>query len=294
VWLKSESRAAIAISQDVDFFGRESPFRLAFSWLWLVSGTLFTTLFLLTRRRSFINTNNDDGSFAFVHTQVSGNKAGVSRGNNDPVSLAQWLKLNGEELKIIAGWVLCIFGAFMLLCEPPPYFWRDRALCRSPRSNSRRNHLNGWSFDPNGNQVYVTLEKEYLFNRRCSINFRNFYFQDLSSLLFKLYWKDEERRGRYQRNHNLIVLYYTILQLDLRRRLRELSSPNNISHRIRKLYRLTIFFFFFLQVLKLPLFLSPNKTTKVDPSTPKPMHRSSPSYIKERSAFACCKNVGRS
>lgn len=55
-------------------------------------------------------------------TQVSGNKAGVNRGNNDPVSLAQWLKFNGEELKIIAGWVLCIFGAFMFLCEPPPYF----------------------------------------------------------------------------------------------------------------------------------------------------------------------------
>jgi len=97
-----------------------------------------------------------------TRTQVSGNKADVSRGNNDPVSPAQWLRLNGEELKIIAGWVLCTFGEFVLLCEPPSHFWHDRALCRV--LGQTREEIVWMNDSLTLTEIKCTLEKEYFFN----------------------------------------------------------------------------------------------------------------------------------
>lgn len=92
-----------------------------------------------------------------TRTQVSGNKAGANRGNNDPVLPAQWLRLNGEELKIIAGWVLCTHASL----RTSPAFLTWSSTIPIPWSNSKRNRLNARSSDLIGNQV----EKEFMLRK---------------------------------------------------------------------------------------------------------------------------------
>jgi hypothetical protein len=111
----------------------------------------FTTLSFVTRRRSFINAYNDDGSLR-TRTQVFGNKAGASAA----IMIRSRSMAECEELKIIAGWV------GIVPTMPPAFLWASPAFPTwpiamvSPRSNS--NCLKGQSSDPNGNQV--ALQKD--------------------------------------------------------------------------------------------------------------------------------------
>lgn len=74
LWYRSIHTGTGARFRETGLLFARGP-HLASGWLWSAGRVLFTTLSLVTRRRSFINANNNDGS---LRTQVSGNKAGAS------------------------------------------------------------------------------------------------------------------------------------------------------------------------------------------------------------------------